>query len=299
MKNACAYANANIALVKYWGKSDHGHNIPAVSSLSMTLNNLGCEVSLAPAIARDAHEVVIDGAEASESAHKRTAVFLEEVRARFPFTGYLQISSKTSVPYASGVASSAAYFASLTVALDRALDLNLSAKDLSTLARMGSGSAARSIFGGFAALHGGNHLQHEEAYAYPLPMNNHLDLHLVIALVDDQPKAISSREAMIATRESSPFFAEFIATHHQDFAHAVQALSHGEFAALGHIMEHSTLKMFATMWTAQPPIIYWQPQTLTLIETVMTLRKEHGPIAFFTMDAGPNVKICALEKICR
>lgn len=293
MKQISAYANANIALVKYWGKNDSGLNIPAVSSLSMTLADHGTQVFIAPS-ATSQHELLMDTKALAKSAHDRLAAYLEAVRARYSFGHYFRIDSKSSIPFASGLASSASFFAALACALNEMLALKLSSQELSCLARMGSGSAARSIFGGFVGLHGGHDLRDDDAFAFPLVVHPSLKLHLVVAVVDDTPKPISSRDAMKMSM-ASPLYQGFVASHREDFLGAQQALGDGAFARLGEIMEHSTLKMFATMWSTRPAIMYWRPQSLALIEAIYDLRRAHGPIAYFTMDAGPNVKVLCEE----
>lgn len=291
MKKATAYANANIALIKYWGKQPGPLNIPAVSSLSMTLRDLGCTVSLSPHA--HAHSVTREGQPVNEQAHARTCAYLELIRTQFSYDGYFHVATMSNLPFAAGLASSAAYFAALATAINEALSLDLSTTKLSILARMGSGSAARSIFGSFAALK--NCATSGDAWAYPIDVPQHFTPHLVVAVIDDTRKPISSRDAMNHTTATSPFFARFVETHHEDFSRASKALTDADLVSLGEAMEHSTLKMFATMWTAKPAIHYWQPNSLAIIETIYRLRREHGPIAFFTMDAGPNVKVLCEE----
>jgi diphosphomevalonate decarboxylase len=287
-KATTAYANANIALVKYWGKCDHALNIPAVSSLSMTLKDFGTTVSITKA---SELSVWIDGKICSQEVHHRVNDFLEKTRLIHAFSGTLNIASTSSVPYASGLASSAAFYAALATALNDYCAWGLSPQKLSTLARMGSASAARSIFPGFVGLYGGLHTNHDQAHAFPLKDHPDLDVAMLIAVVNTRPKAISSRNAMNLTQSTSPFFKAFVETHHQDFADAIAAIKTSSFERLGSIMEHSTLKMFATMMTAQPAIFYWQEQTMALINFVYKIRQDLGPIAYFTMDAGPQVKI--------
>lgn len=294
MKRATAYANANIALVKYWGKNDSPHNIPAVSSISMTLHDVGTEVALAASTLH--HELLIENQPAPSKASARVSAYLEQVRMTYPFSGFMRINSHSTVPYEAGLASSASFFAALAKAIDHSLGLNLSLRDQSILARRGSGSAARSIFPGFSGLYGGLNCAHEDAYGFPLEIHPDLDLCMVLAVVDDQKKPISSRDAMNISKRTSPFFGAFVGSHEQDFLGAIEALKDGSFATLGAIMEHSTLKMFSTMWSATPAINYWQPKSLALINLVYGLREKHGPIAFFTMDAGPNVKILCQER---
>lgn len=292
MKSATARANANIALVKYWGKSNHDLNIPAVPSLSMTLDGLGTTVSLSPSA--KGHELIIENRLCSpeDSEWLRLADFLEQLRSLYHFPDYFSVKTSATVPYKAGLASSASFYAALSKAFHHALDLKLSNRELSTLARLGSASAARSIFAGFAGLEVG--ATHEEAHAFPLFCP--LALSMVLCIVDSGPKYLSSREAMKITSGTSVFFPAFQEHATEDFLRAKKALAEGSLPTLGALMEQSTLKMHASMWVAKPSINYLKPKTLELIEAIYALRKSHGPLAFFTMDAGPHVKVLCEKK---
>lgn len=295
MKITKAYANANIALVKYWGKSDLVSNIPAVPSLSMTLDNIGTTVTISSSNSKKTHSLIKDNKLVQGPALVRLSSFLENIRLKFSYDGFLKISTDSNVPYGAGLASSAAFFAALVQALNTFYDFNLDAKALSILARLGSGSAARSMMSSFVALLGGP-INDDEAYAFQV--STKLKLAMIIAILNTKPKAISSREAMILTQQTSPFYPGWQSTAQADFEGALKALRDDDFSRLGIIMEHSTLKMHASMWAAQPAVNYFLPTTLALMNFVLNLRKEYGPIAYFTMDAGPNVKIlCEQEKL--
>lgn len=282
-----AQANANIALVKYWGKSDKTLNIPAVPSLSMTLADFGTitEVSF---LNSPAHELFIENKANNGEAYKRYSAFLEQLRLLIKYKGFIRAQTYSKVPYKAGLASSASFYASLVKALNSLWELKASNKELSRLARMGSASAARSIFGGFCALNGG-HLTHEDAYAWQI--SSSLDLSMLVFIVQRQEKSISSRSAMINTAQESCYYPAFVKSSAQDFKKAKEALANNSFELLGKVMEHSTLKMHASMWAIPSPINYITSNSLALIERVYLLREKYGPLAFFTMDAGPNVKV--------
>lgn len=257
----------------------------------MTLDGLGTAVELCPtdgAHSLKIDDIVIDGAECH-----RLVAFLEHIRDLHPYDNYWAVKTNNTIPIAAGLASSASFFAALALALNEGLSLNLSKEKLSCLARLGSASAARSIFGGFVGLHGGMIDAHE---AYAFPIKSSLDVVMLLALVKRSKKPLSSREAMNHTAKTSPFYNSFLDAHRNDFLAAQQALKSGDFAGLGQIMEHSTLKMHACMWAAKPAVNYILPMSLTLIECVQKLRAEHGPIAYFTLDAGPNVKVLCQKK---
>lgn len=283
-----AKANANIALIKYWGKACPKLNIPAVSSLSMTLDGLSTTVSIKKS---EKLTVAINGSLAPDPVKERVFRFLESAHKHYAFDNSFTINSKSSIPFAAGLASSAAFYAALACALNHHEGWNLSQKELSTLARLGSASAARSIYAGFSGLYGTKLRSHEQSFAFPIHAHPDLDLCMIVAIVDTEPKAISSRQAMVISQSTSPFFTPFVKHQEKDFSKALAAIRQGSFSELGAVMEHSTLKMFATMWTAQPAINYWQQQSLGLINLIYRIRQEFGPIAYFTMDAGPQVKV--------
>lgn len=293
MNKATARANANIALVKYWGKAHAQDNIPATPSLSMTLDGLSTTVTI-KASAHKAHELLINQSPISGQALTRCEAFLENMRKRFGFNEYFTIASHSTIPYQAGLASSAAFYAALAKALVHFLQLQCSSEETSRLARLGSASAARSIWGGFAGLEGGDSCNHDSAHAFAL--HSKLDVTMCVAIIEDRAKHLSSREAMNQTQATSPYYAAFVSSAQRDFVEARKALSEGTFAKLGAIMEHSTQKMHACMWAAQPSISYMHPHSLRLINCIYDLRKTHGPIAFFTMDAGPNVKVLSESK---
>lgn len=290
MKKSQSYANANIALVKYWGKSDIALNIPAMPSLSMTLDGLGCKVCVEPSSTSSSHELFIDDEKSLGPEFTRLSVYLEQVRGFYSFDGFLKISSKNFMPMSAGLASSAAFFAALATALNDHFGLNLSPKSLSRLARLGSASAARSIFSKWALLEGGE-INDDEAHALPIILPDSLDLAMLIAVTSTAKKAISSRDAMKITGASSPYYPAFLATHRGDFKDMQAAIRDGNFHLMGELMEHSCMKMHACMMAARPSINYFNHDTVKLIHFIYEIRKKYGPIAFFTIDAGPNVKI--------
>lgn len=217
MREICrsrAYANANIALVKYWGKSDQKLNIPIVPSLSMTLANFGTTVEV-----QDAPEISVirNGEECSFDIRDRVGSFLKEVEKFVPIYGPLTVLSESNIPFKSGLASSASFFAALAYALNHHWAWDLSGEELSKLARIGSASAARSLFSGYAGLYGGPHLDHHQAHGFSIKPHQNLDLAMILAIVNDAPKAVSSRDAMNLCQHSSPFFNTFVETHPKIF----------------------------------------------------------------------------------
>lgn len=289
MEAVTARACANIALVKYWGKRDALLNLPAAGSLSLTLAALVTEttVQFDEALADD--ELTLDGAPASAGELARTTTFLDLVRAQAGIPIHARVTSRNEFPTASGLASSASGFAALAVAASRAAGLALEARELSILARRGSGSAARSIFGGFARMHAGS--ASEDAYAEPVASPLLERIRMVIAVVGGgAPKQRGSRDAMDHTAATSPFYRAWLELVPRDLAAVHAALEAGDLERLGALAEANALAMHASAIAARPAVLYWQPATLALLARVRGLR-ECGLAAWATMDAGPHVKV--------
>jgi diphosphomevalonate decarboxylase len=291
---ATAVAGTNIALVKYWGKRDEALNLPATGSLSLTLDRLGTRTRVVFDGGDGARDrVTLDGAPAAEKVAARVAAFLDRVRARAGIAARATVVTDNSVPTASGLASSASGFAALAVASARAAELDLTPAELSVLARLGSGSAARSIFGGFVEMARGTRADGSDAAARPLSEGDGWDVRLVVAITAAGEKALGSTVAMRRTAETSPYFEAWVRGVDGDLAAARAAIAARDLAALGVVAERSALRMHASALAADPPILYWNPATVAAMARVRALRSA-GTAAFFTIDAGPHVKVlCA------
>ncbi len=286
MSSASARACANIALVKYWGKRPGPGNLPAAGSLSLTLAALVTEttVTFDPALASD--ELVLDGERANAA---RTTQFLDLVRALGGSQVHARVVTHNKFPTASGLASSASGFAALALAATHAAGVALDARALTRLARQGSGSAARSIHGGFVRMHASD--RDEGAFAEPIASPLLDRVRMVIAIVDGgAPKAHGSRDAMEHTAATSPLYEAWLATVPRDLATAEAALASGDLEQLGTVAEANALAMHATAIAARPAVIYWQPATIALLAAVRTLRG-NGRAAWATIDGGPHVKV--------
>lgn len=291
---ARARASTNIALVKYWGKRDAALNLPAAGSLSLTLAGLGTETSVRFVAGRPSTEhpdrVTLDGRAADDKAARRVSRFLDLVRARAALPLAAEVVTANNIPTAAGLASSASGFAALALAATAAAGLTATASELSELARRGSGSAARSIFGGFVEMHAGEHADGRDAIARPLLAADAWDVRLVVAIATEAAKAIGSTEAMDRTARTSPYYAPWIASVAGDLDDARAAIATRDLERLGRVAERSCLRMHASAMAADPGIVYWNSVTLSAIETVRELRRT-GTAAFFTIDAGPHVKV--------
>jgi diphosphomevalonate decarboxylase len=294
MTEATAVAGTNIALVKYWGKRDEALNLPATGSLSLTLDRLGTRTRVAFDGGEGGRDrVTLDGLPAAEKVAARVTAFLDRVRALAETSARATVETHNSVPTASGLASSASGFAALAVAAARAAGLELSPTELSVLARLGSGSAARSIFGGFVEMVRGARADGSDAAAHPIEAGAGWEVRLVLALTATGEKALGSTAAMRRTAETSPFHHAWLAGVDGDLAAARAAVAAHDLEALGAVAERSALRMHADALGADPPILYWNPATLAAMARVRALRAAGTP-AFFTIDAGPHVKVlCA------
>lgn len=284
---ASAKAQPNIALVKYWGKRDRQRNLPAVSSLSVTLDSLWTRmaVSFDPC---DADRLTINGDEAPAML-PRVSRCLNLVagagRAR------ATVTSKSNFPIGAGLASSASAFAALVVAANAAAGTDLDTLSLARLAGSASGSAARSLYGGIVELTAGDDQINLQQLAGPADW----PMQVVVAVTEEAQKAVGSGDAMIRSAGTSPFYSSWLKQQEGDLDQAREAVLHRDFPALAAISEHNCLKMHSVMWTSRPPIVYWNKATLACMETVRSLQAE-GHAVFFTIDAGPQVKAVCLPE---
>jgi diphosphomevalonate decarboxylase len=306
LRVATASANANIALVKYWGKADEKLIIPCASSLSLTLDGLTStttveffeDVDQAGRTERAclengsgrsscADSLTIDGLPQSGKSLDRVSCFLDIVRQRSGVHLPAHVTSRNTVPFGAGLASSASAFAALAAAASKAAGMDLSPRDLSRLARRGSGSACRSVFGGLVQWHAGH--DDETSYAEPVDMGS-LDLAVIVVLVSSGLKPVSSREAMSRTVATSPLYPAWIRSCASDLDEALGAISRGDLERLGEVTEANALGMHAAMMASRPAVFYWLPDTVAVLRAVGDIR-DAGLGAWSTMDAGPNVKV--------
>jgi diphosphomevalonate decarboxylase len=284
---ATARAQPNIALIKYWGKRDTVKNLPAVGSISVTLNDLFTEmtVSLDAELERDR---LIVNDEKNETMLPRISACLDNVlganrvRAR--------IDSRCNFPVAAGLASSASSFAATVVAAKAVSGEKASIAELASYAGRSSGSAARSLYGGFAEL------QNTEADVSVETILDAKDwpLKVVVAVTADGPKPVGSGEAMEISRKTSPFYRSWVDDQANDLDVARDAIQARDFEMLAQVSEHNCLKMHSVMWSSRPSIVYWNAATVECMQVIREMRS-NGVAVFFTIDAGPQVKAICLE----
>lgn len=278
---ATARAQPNIALVKYWGKRDPARNLPAVGSVSITLEDLYTEMSVSfDAAATDV--LVVNGREDAALLPRLSRCLDGVAGAGRPPA---RIESRSNFPIGAGLASSASAFAAATVAASAAAGIDRDRHALAELAGGASGSAARSLFDGFVGLATGSEGISVESLLAP----DAWPLRVVIAVTERGPKPIGSGEAMELSRRTSPFYRRWVDEQPRDIERARAAVSEHDFGALAEIAEHNCLKMHSLMWTSRPAVVYWNSVTLACMETVTALRADGVPV-FFTIDAGPQVK---------
>ncbi|RMG94480.1 MAG: diphosphomevalonate decarboxylase [Deltaproteobacteria bacterium] len=295
MRSARATACSNIALVKYWGKradTDPDLNLPDVGSLSLTLADLATVTTVRPAVdGRDHFE--LDGVPLDGRPARRIAEHLDRVWAAAGLRGSRPacvVESENHLPTAAGLASSASGFAALTCAAAAAFEADLDDAALSALARRGSGSAARSIFGGFVRLDRGVRPDGSDCVARPVAGPDHWDVRLLVVRTTTGPKKVGSTEGMERCRTTSPYYRAWVETSEADLDAATEAVLDRDIDRLGPIMEHSCFKMHAAMMASRPPLLYWKGTTVDAIHEVWALR-EAGCPAYLTIDAGPHVKV--------
>ncbi|MBD3649349.1 MAG: diphosphomevalonate decarboxylase, partial [Pseudomonadales bacterium] len=256
---------ANIALIKYWGKEDADRNIPATGSLSAGLTDLVTRTSMEFA---STNRIVINGSDCGEAVD-RTRRYVDQVCDAFGHRDVsFNIESDNNFPTGAGLASSASGFAALAIGLNQMLDLGLDDEAVAGLARQGSGSAARSIFGGFVEMSAGH-----DSRASQLAPATHWPLEVVIAITSSAPKSIGSTEGMEMSR-ASPFYQEWLRSHGKDMDEARTAILERDFTRLAEVSERSCLKMHAVMMTCHPALLYWNGTTVELMHRVRALRDD-------------------------
>jgi diphosphomevalonate decarboxylase len=289
---AIARAQPNIALIKYWGKRDLSRNLPATGSISITLETLYTTMRVELDRQLSADTLTVNDQQAPGML-ARVSRCLDSVLG--PQRPAARVQSNSNFPIAAGLASSAAAFAALVVAAQAASGKDLPQSRLASLAGQASGSAARSLYGGFVELD--NH--DDDIRVGCLRAADEWPLEVVVAVTAAGPKPVGSGAAMEISRKTSPFYARWLEQQAQDLAQARQAIADRDFAGLASVTEHNCLKMHSVMWASRPPISYWNSATLDCLQTIRELQAD-GVAVFFTIDAGPQVKaICPAAEMPR
>jgi diphosphomevalonate decarboxylase len=282
---ATAIASPNIALIKYWGNQNHSLRLPANGSISMTLGGLETHTTVTFDDSLSSDQMLLDGALVQGEALERVSKHLDVIRSMTDLRAHARVESASNFPTNAGVASSASAFAALSLAGAAAAGLHLEPRELSRLSRLGSGSACRSIFGGFVIWHASD--SDADSFAEQLAPPDHWDLVDLIAVVSREHKHVGSSEGH-ALAETSPIQPARIADAPRRLEICRKALLERDFTTLAGIVELDSNLMHAVMLTSTPSLMYWLPATLSVIQAVSTWRSE-GLDVCYTIDAGPNV----------
>lgn len=284
---ASAKAPANIAFIKYWGKADETLRLPLNDSLSMNLTGAHTitTVEFDPAFIEDSVDII--GGEFSEHEKARVIKGLTRIREQAGSELRARVVTKNTFPKGAGSAASASGFAALTMAGFAALGTVLSEKEQTIFARLGSGSACRSIPDGFAVWEKGTDSQ--SSYAYSLHPADYWDIRDILVIVDKRMKKVSTTDGMERVTTSPKLAARLNAVPRR-MAVIREALEKKDFALFGSVTEEDCLDMHAVMQSQVPPLMYWSPATQRIMAHVVRLRAEGIPV-YFTIDAGPNVHI--------
>ncbi len=284
---ATAIAPANIAFIKYWGKKDEDLRLPLNSSISMNLSGAftTTTVEFSPRYTSDM-VMLLDG-DFSEDEQKRAIHSLDLIRTHIGMSLHARMVTKNSFPKGAGAAASASGFAALTVAAFAAAGIAVSEKEMTVFARLGSGSACRSIPDGFVLWEEGT--SSDSSFAYSLYPHTHWDVRDLLVIVDSGMKKISTSDGM-KTITTSPRLSDRLSAVSGRIERMKTALKEKNFAAFGAVTEEDCLDMHAVMQSQTPPLLYWNDTTRAVMDAVVTWRNEGLPV-YFTIDAGPNVHV--------
>jgi len=287
---ATAVANANIAFVKYWGRIDDALNLPANPSLSMNLAALTTTTTVEFRSGLPADVAMIGDQPATGQSLARVVEHLDRVRSMVGIEERAWMASRNDFPAGTGLASSSSAFAALSLAAASSAGLDLGESALSRLARLGSGSACRSVPAGFALWEGDGD---ESSFARQLVPPEYWDLQDIIAVVSYQHKAVGSYNGHALAR-SSPFYTARLGAVPGLLASVRMGLEGRDLLSMGPAVEADALAIHGVMLTSQPSLLYWLPGTVAVLRAVHAWRQE-GLSVYFTLDAGPNVH-CICEK---
>jgi len=291
-RKATANSCSNIAFIKYWGNRDAAQRVPLNDSVSMNLDHATTTTTVAFDAALNDDQVMIGDQAAGDAARARVVAHLDRVRARAKIETKARVVSRNDFPMGTGIASSASAFAALSLAATRAAGLELSERELSMLARRASGSACRSIPAGFVEWIAGS--SDADSYAVSIAPPEHWELRDVIAIVSVEEKKIGSYEGHAAA-QSSHFLAERLKALPTRFHRVRHAIFAKDLALLGPAIEEDALELHLIAMTSAPPIYYWSPGMVRVIQAAQEWRG-NGLAVYFTLDAGPNVHLICEAK---
>lgn len=287
LSSATALAHPNIAFIKYWGNREESLRLPANGSISMNLAALWTRVTVAWEEREGADSLTINGEATGGAILQRVSAFLDLIRRQAGLNARANIVSESNFPTGAGLASSASAFAALTLAATHAAGLELDSIALSRLARRGSGSACRSVPGGFVEWYAG--ADDADSYAVSIAPPEHWALVDLIAIVSADHKAVGSSQGH-ALASTSPLQAARLADAPRRLDLCRRAILTRDFEALAAVVELDSDMMHAVMMTSSPPLLYWQPATIAVMQAVRAARAR-GIALCYTIDAGPNIHV--------
>ena len=299
MKIATAIASPNIAVIKYWGNRNNDLVLPTNNSISFTMDEkLQTKTTVLFDVEFTLDELWINDQKALEKETKRVSQFLDLVRKKANSKLYAKVFSENSFPKSAGLASSASAFAALAGASTKALNLNLNKKELSMLARLGSGSASRSIFGGAVKWKKGTKEDGSDCYAEQLaPKEKFKELRNIIAIVEKGEKKVGSKEGMKITVETSKSFPKRLKEVENRLKIIKENILNFNFQKLAPVIMEESNSMHSVMKDSSPPLIYLNKTSKEIIEKIKELNSQNEEfVGAYTFDAGPNAHIYTLEK---
>lgn len=288
-----AIASPNIALIKYWGKYDYSLNLPLNNNISMTLDKLKTTTTVEFSEKYKKDSLVLNKRE--EENIERVERVLNEVRRLAGIKEKARVASDNNFPTGAGLASSSSGFSALALAASKAAGLNLNKKELSILARLGSGSACRSVYGGFVEWLAGK--SSEESYAIQLAKPDYWDLRMLVSIIKEEKKEVSSTKGH-ALAKNNPFLETRLKILDKYLKDVRNGIKEKDFTKVGKAAEFDCISMHVTMMTSDPMLLYWTTGTVRVIHAVKRWREE-GLECYFTIDAGPNVKVMCMPKDVR
>lgn len=297
MQKITVQASSDVALVKYWGKKDKVLRLPANGSISMILDSLQSitTVEFLPNLKRD--EVIIGG-EVEEGETSRVVKHLDRIRALAKSNHlikedvFAKVVSENNFPKSTGLSSSGSGFAALTMAASKAIGLNLSEKELSILARQGSGTACRCVCGGFVEWLDGE--TSDESYSLSFAQADSFPIRDLVTIVSEDKKKLSSTEGHDLA-ESSPFFKARQEKIKEKLLNVKKAILDKDFATLGELVETEALEFHSILLTSKPNILLFYPGTVEVMQAVRKLRETGVPV-YFTINTGFNVHVLTLPQ---
>lgn len=294
MQKATVKVGSDIALVKYWGKKDEVLRLPENGSIAMKLDSLHTITTVAfdEHLTRD--EVVIQG-ESEEGESGRAVKHLDRIRTLARSNLFARVVSQNTFPKATGLSSSSSGFAALTIAVARAIGLSLSQKELSILARQGSGSACRCVCGGWVEWLSGD--TSESSYSESIFSADYWDVRDIVVVVDEGRKKISSTEGHMSA-QTSIAFTERQRRIGEKIEKTKRLIADKNFPMLGELVEAEALEFHSILLTSTPPMIAWYPGTVEVMREVQAMREE-GIQAYFTINTGFNIHVLTLPQFER